>query len=127
MSVFKGVRAKAGIASGAVLLAGLGIGATSGTAAAASGDCPKGWFCVWSGENYSGRMQKVQYDNADLSMHTVFANGFRSAFNNGNSCDVQVYGGKNYTNSLGTLKRGQKGSSDEVTLKVLSNKWVNCR
>ncbi|MEU9630102.1 peptidase inhibitor family I36 protein [Streptomyces luteogriseus] len=127
MSVFSGVRTKVGIVSGAVLLAGLGIGATSGTAAAASGDCPEGWLCVWVGENYTGRMQKVQYDNADLSMHTVFANGFRSAFNNGNSCDVQVYGGKNYTKSLGTLKRGQKGSSDEVTIKVLSNKWVNCR
>ncbi|MFJ8590250.1 peptidase inhibitor family I36 protein [Streptomyces sp. NPDC093598] len=127
MNGFKGVRAKAGVVSGTVLLAGLGLGATSGTAAAASGDCPKGWLCVWAGENYTGRMQKVEYDNADLSMHTVFANGFRSVFNNGNSCDVQLYGGKNYTTYLGKLERGQKGSSDEQTLKALSNKWVNCR
>ena len=127
MSVFRGVRPKAGVLSGALLLAGLGVGTTSGAAAAASSDCPKGWFCVWLGENYTGRMQKVQYDNADLSAYTVFAKGFRSAFNNGNSCDVRVYGGKNYTNDLGKLARGQKGSSDEQTIKILSNKWVNCR
>ncbi|MER5552553.1 peptidase inhibitor family I36 protein [Streptomyces sp. NPDC002793] len=128
MSAIKGLRAKVGMVSGVVLMAGLGLGATSGTATAASSDCPKGWFCVWAGENYTGRMQKVQYDNANLSMYTVFANGFRSAFNNGNSCDVRVYSGKNYSGSLGTLARGEKGSSvDGDTLKILSNKWVNCR
>ena len=126
MSTFKGMRTKAGIVSSAVLLAGLGLGATGGTAAAASSDCPRGWLCVWLGENYTGRMQKVQYDNADLSMYTVFAGGFRSIFNNGNSCDVTLYGGKNYTNSLGTVERGVKGSSSSTTLKALSNKWVNC-
>jgi len=126
MTKLKGLRTRAGIATGAVLLAGLGLGATSGTASAASSDCPKGWLCVWLGENYTGRMQKVQYDNADLSPYIVFATGFRSIYNNGNSCDVKLYSAKNYVNSLGTVERGQKGSSDDTTLSALSNKWVNC-
>lgn len=42
--------------------------------------------------------------------------------------DVRVYSGKNYSGSLGTLARGEKGSSvDGDTLKILSNKRVNCR
>ncbi|MBT2675148.1 peptidase inhibitor family I36 protein [Streptomyces sp. ISL-14] len=92
----------------------------------ASSDCPKGWLCVWSGTNYTGRMQKVQYDNADLSQYTVFANGSLSVFNNGNSCDVKVYAGKNYTDLIQTVKRGDKHTGGGVPVKVLSNKWVNC-
>lgn len=95
--------------------------------AKAASDCPSGWLCVWSGTEYTGRMQRVQYDNADLSPHTVFATSTYSIFNNGKSCDVRLYGGKNYTNLLGTLKRGQKGSSATGSpLKILSNQWVNC-
>jgi hypothetical protein len=92
----------------------------------ASSDCPSGWFCVWAGTDYTGRMQKVQYNNADLSQYTVFSHA-KSAFNNGKSCDVELYGGKNYTNYLGTLKRGVKGPGTGAEIKILSNKWVNCR
>lgn len=92
----------------------------------ASSDCPKGWLCVWSGDDYTGRMQKVQYDNADLSQYTVFANGSLSGFNNGNSCDVKIYAGKNYTDLITTVERGHKGTGAPNPVKILSNKWVNC-
>ncbi|MDQ0715696.1 hypothetical protein QFZ55_005148 [Streptomyces luteogriseus] len=92
----------------------------------ASSDCPSGWFCVWAGDDYKGQMQKVEGNNADLSRFTVFVHA-RSGFNNGKSCDVNLYGGKNYTDFLGTMKRGDKGPGPGHEVKILSNKWVNCR
>lgn len=129
MSVFQGMRTKVGVVSGAVLLASVGLGATSGTASAASSDCPEGWFCVWDGRNYTGRMQQVQYDNADLSQYAVFNGRVLSYYNNGNSCDVTIYSGKNYTGSNITAKRGAKdtATSSQSAGAILSNKWVNCR
>ncbi|WP_372350813.1 peptidase inhibitor family I36 protein [Streptomyces sp. KL116D] len=93
--------------------------------ATAASDCPPGWFCVWAGENYTAQMQKVEGNNTDLSRYTVFVHA-RSDFNNGRSCDVNLYGGKNYTNYLGTVKRGGKGAGVGHEIKILSNKWVNC-
>ncbi|MER7405067.1 peptidase inhibitor family I36 protein [Streptomyces sp. NPDC000070] len=113
------------IGTGVAALALAGT-AFSGSAHAAASDCPSGWLCVWSGTQYSGWMQKVQYNNADLSQFTVFATDTDSIYNNGESCDVQLYGGKNYTNLIGTLERGRKLSSGGTSLKILSNKWVNC-
>ncbi|MDQ0715695.1 hypothetical protein QFZ55_005147 [Streptomyces luteogriseus] len=91
----------------------------------AASDCPSGWLCVWEGENYTGRMQKVEGNNADLSQYTVFANGYNSIYNNGKSCDFKAYLGKNYTGESGIVKRGTK-STGPYTKKFLSNKWVNC-
>lgn len=112
-----------GISIAVLALVGTGF---TGTASAASSDCPEGWFCVWHGTDYTGRMQKVQYDNADLSQYTVFANGSLSGYNNGNNCDVNVYAGRNYTNLIATVKRGTKGTGTSTRVKILSNKWVNC-
>ncbi|MFD3519854.1 peptidase inhibitor family I36 protein [Streptomyces sp. NPDC058653] len=122
MPISTGKRLGIGIAT--LALASTAFGAT-GTAQAAPSDCPRGWFCVWSGQNYTGRMQKVQGDNTDLSQFTVFADGALSGFNNGISCDVNVYAGKNYTRFIDTVERGYKGS-DASPDKFLSNKWVNC-
>jgi hypothetical protein len=113
-----------GVGIAALTLLGTGF---TGSASAASSDCPPGWLCVWSGTDYTGRMQKVQYDNADLSPYTVFADGSLSGFNNGRNCDVNIYAGKNYTKFLSTVKRGDKGTGTTTRVKILSNKWVNCR
>ncbi|WP_245238626.1 peptidase inhibitor family I36 protein [Streptomyces sp. MZ04] len=86
---------------------------------------PKGWLCVWSGKNFTGRMQKVKYNNKDLSRYAVFA-GAWSGYNHGRKCDVALYAGKNYTQYIGTQKLGTKGNANHK-LKILSNKWVNCR
>lgn len=105
-----------------------GVAVASGgeTGARGASDCPKGWLCVWSGKNFTGHMQKVQYDNKDLSRYSVFRNGAWSGFNNGRKCDVAVYAGKNYTNYIGTQPLGTKGTAPQKR-KILSNKWVNCR
>ncbi|MFI7020104.1 peptidase inhibitor family I36 protein [Streptomyces sp. NPDC050164] len=92
----------------------------------AASDCPSGWFCVWAGEDYKGQMQKVEGNNADLSQFTVFVH-HRSNFNNGTSCDVMLYGDKNYKNPLGRTTRGDKNPGIGREVKILSNKWINCR
>lgn len=99
--------------------------ADEGLTAQAAKDCPKGWLCVWSGKNYTGRMQKVAGNNKDLSRFTVFAKGSKSGYNHGASCDVKIYQGKNYKNLRSTVPRNYKNTG--ATEKILSNKWVNCR
>lgn len=111
-----------GVGIATLALAGTGF---TGSASAASSDCPKGWLCVWEGQNYTGRMQKVEGNNADLSRFTVFANGYNSIYNNGRSCDFKAWKGKNYTGESGVIKRGVKATGP-YTKKFLSNKWVNC-
>ncbi|MGW1295511.1 peptidase inhibitor family I36 protein [Streptomyces sp. NPDC002533] len=115
--------ARLGVGIAALALVGTGF---SGTASAAASDCKPGWFCVWSDQNYTGRKQQVEGNNADLSPYTVFANGSLSGFNNGRSCDVNIYAGKNYTKFIATVKRGYK-STGTNRVKILSNKWVNCK
>ncbi|WP_338785448.1 peptidase inhibitor family I36 protein [Streptomyces sp. DG1A-41] len=45
-----------GIALTGGLLAGnTGVAGAAETAPQAASDCPSGWFCVWSGKNYTGR------------------------------------------------------------------------
>ncbi|MCX4669367.1 peptidase inhibitor family I36 protein [Streptomyces sp. NBC_01381] len=115
-----------GSASGVAMASTGGGAAPAGVEAKGASDCPKGWLCVWSGKNFTGRMQKVQYNNKDLSRFAVFAGGSWSGYNNGRKCDVALYAGKNYTKYIGTQPRGEKGNANHK-LKILSNKWVNCR
>ncbi|MEW2388555.1 peptidase inhibitor family I36 protein [Streptomyces venezuelae] len=117
---------------GSVVLAG-GLLAGTGTAGAvgkaevspqARADCPSKFFCVWAGKNYTGRMQKVQYNNADLTPYVVFQ-GFKSWYNHGASCDYRWYGEKNYRGNTGVVPQGSYGTGDTVWHQK-SNKWVNC-
>ncbi|MGW1192079.1 peptidase inhibitor family I36 protein [Streptomyces sp. NPDC002559] len=100
------------VASGIALPGGLlvssagTVGATEVTPTAAS-DCQSGWHCVWSGENCTGRMQKVEENNANLTMHSVFQS-FESSYQHGKSCDFRWYSGTNYTGSGGIIERGSK-------------------
>ena len=104
-------------------------GTTSRAAVTAAADCPSSWFCVWSGRNYTGRMQKVRYDNKDLSQYSVFNGRVLSYYNHGKSCDVTIYSGKNYHGDSYIIDRGAKDTapSGASALRILSNKWVNCR
>ncbi|PZT68879.1 hypothetical protein DN402_15320 [Streptomyces sp. SW4] len=118
-----------GVALTGGLLAGTGGAAGAAPAApaapAAAKDCPSGWFCVWSGKNYTGRMQKVAGNNADLTKFVVFQ-GFKSWYNHGKSCDYRWYTKTNHRGDTGVLPRGIKGTGDKVWYQK-SNKWVNCR
>ena len=119
----------AAVASGIALTGGLlvtsagTVGATEVTPTAAS-DCPSGWYCVWFGENYTGRMQKVEGNNANLTQFAVFQ-GFKSRYQHGKNCDFKWYSGTNYTGSSGIIKRGSK-LTGSTTHFIKSNKWVNC-
>lgn len=67
-----------GIALTGGLLAGnTGTAGAAETAPQAASDCPSGWFCVWAGKNYTGRMHKVEGKNANLTGFVVFQ-GFKS-------------------------------------------------
>ncbi|MGX5213103.1 peptidase inhibitor family I36 protein [Streptomyces violaceus] len=116
-----------------IVIGSLAIASTAFTSTAhaedastkAASDCPKGWLCVWTGESYTGRMQKVEGNNADLSQYSVFANGYKSIYNNGKDCDFKAWLGKDYTGESGIIERGYK-STGPYAKKFLSNKWVNC-
>ncbi|MFI8962654.1 peptidase inhibitor family I36 protein [Streptomyces sp. NPDC053493] len=126
-------RKLAALAGGIALTGGL-LAGSAGTASAApsapsaasaASDCPSGWFCVWSGQNYTGHMQKVAGNNADLTGFSVFQ-GFKSWYNHGASCDYRWYGAKNYGGETAVVARGAKGTGATVWAQA-SNKWVNCR
>lgn len=123
----------AAMASGIALTGGLLAGSASAAGAAeatpkvapkAASDCPPGWYCVWAGQNHSGRMQKVEGDNADLTPYTVFQS-FKSRYQHGKSCDFKWYAEKNFKGESGIIKRGDKLSTS-VPRSIKSNKWVNC-
>ncbi|MEG3628862.1 peptidase inhibitor family I36 protein [Streptomyces poriticola] len=118
------------LASGVALTGGLlaGSAGTAGAAQAAPAaakDCPSGWFCVWSGKNYTGRMQKVAGTNKDLTKFVVFQ-GFKSWYNHGRSCDYRWYSRTNHRGETGVVSRGNKGTGNTVWYQK-SNTWVNCR
>jgi len=119
----------AAVASGIVLTGGLlagsaGVASAAPAAPQAASDCPLGWFCVWSGKNYTGHMQKVAGKNADLTQFSVFQN-FMSWYNHGRSCDYKWYGEKNYGGNSAVLAKGVKGTGD-THWNQKSNEWVNC-
>jgi hypothetical protein len=126
----KGVRAKAAIAAGAVLLAGLGVAATASPAQAAKSDCDSGALCAWLNTSYVGTPGQVWGNNTDLRQYDKFNNA-ASVYNNGNSCDVRLYTLKDYEGRTHLLKRGAsiaalKTYFDDGRFKygIASNKWV---
>ncbi|MFI1168633.1 peptidase inhibitor family I36 protein [Streptomyces sp. NPDC020801] len=119
----------AAVAGGIVLTGGLLAGSAGAASAAqftpqAASDCPSGYFCVWSGQNYTGHRQQVAGSNADLTKYSVFQS-FKSWYNHGASCDFKWYSAKNYGGSSGIIPRGFK-TSDSASHYIKSNTWVNC-
>ncbi|WP_033314002.1 peptidase inhibitor family I36 protein [Streptomyces iakyrus] len=111
--------------TGGLLATGAGTAGAAQAAPQAASDCPSGWFCVWAGKNYTGRMQKVEGRNADLTGFVVFQ-GFKSWYNHGKSCDYKWFTEKNHRGDNGVIPRGAKGTGDAVWFQK-SNQWVNCR
>ncbi|KNB51866.1 peptidase inhibitor family I36 protein [Streptomyces caatingaensis] len=126
------IRRRLGLGIATLAIAGTTVTGTayaagSGASVQGAGACPKGYLCVWGGENFTGRMQKVAKDNPDLTRFGgPFAGTIRSYFNNGKSCDVQVFGGKNYSGASVIYKRGEKAGHPHPG-SIHSNRWVNCR
>ncbi|WDV53622.1 peptidase inhibitor family I36 protein [Streptomyces coeruleorubidus] len=111
--------------TGGLLAGGAGTAGAAEVGPQAASDCPSGWFCVWAGQNYTGRMQKVAGTNKDLTKFAVFQN-FRSWYNHGASCDFQWFSEKNHRGSDGIIPRGNK-ATDSKGHYIKSNKWVNCK
>ncbi|SNB88637.1 MULTISPECIES: peptidase inhibitor family I36 protein [unclassified Streptomyces] len=130
MRKIKGVRAKAAIASGAVLLAGLGMAATASPAQAAKSDCSSGALCAWLSSSYAGTPGQVWGNNTNLRQYDKFNNA-GSVYNNGNSCDVRIYTLMGYEGRTHLLKRGASISGLRTHFSdgrfgsgIASNTWV---
>ncbi|MET9919245.1 peptidase inhibitor family I36 protein [Streptomyces sp. NPDC006435] len=120
-------RKLAAVAGGIALTGGLLVGATGSAGASpvtpqAAADCPSGYFCVWSGQNYTGHRQQVAGKNPDLTKYSVFLS-FKSWYNHGASCNFKWYSGKNYSGSSGIIPKGYK-KSDSVSHYMKSNTWA---
>ncbi|RCH65516.1 hypothetical protein DT019_27395 [Streptomyces sp. SDr-06] len=120
----------AAMAGGIALTGGLLVGGAGAASAAqavpqAASDCPAGYFCVWSGANYTGHRQQVAGTNNDLTQYSVFQD-FRSWYNHGSSCDFVWYSEKNHGGSSGIIPRGWKVASDGAWHYIKSNGWTNC-
>ncbi|MBB4789507.1 peptidase inhibitor family I36 protein [Streptomyces nodosus] len=113
----------------------LGVAALGGAvvaptaASAAPSDCPSTYLCAYwlpSYTNASGHgVQKVREDNPDLTMYANFYNAQGgSLYNNGGSCNVTVYGAKNYGAPAYNLNRGTGWTTIGSNLPhIESNKW----
>lgn len=129
MSRIKGIRAKAAVLAGATVLAGLGIGATATPASAAWSDCDAGALCAYLSTSGGGTPGQVFGNNADLRQYNKF-NLARSAYNNGNSCDVRIYTLLNHQGSSYLLKRGYAiydtytFNNEQFRYGIASNTWV---
>ncbi|WP_419996689.1 peptidase inhibitor family I36 protein [Streptomyces boninensis] len=116
--------AKAAIALSGAALAAAATLATAGPANAAWSDCPDGGLCAYLGDDGAGTPGVVYGDNKDLLQYYKFDNA-DSIYNNGNSCNVRIYNGRNYTGSSFVLDNGWMAPNLSSTYKddVSSNNW----
>jgi hypothetical protein len=92
------------LAALAVATTMLGLGVAS-PANADVDDCPAGALCAWLGEWGTYARGQVYQNNSNLLQYNTFNNA-ESIWNNGNSCNVRVYNGTNYSGSSYVLQRG---------------------
>lgn len=97
-------KAIAGGALAVVATAGLAV-ASASSASAGWSDCAGGDLCAYLSANGGGTPGRVADDNANLLQYNKFNNAV-SIFNNGNSCNVRIYSGLNWSGSSFVLNRG---------------------
>ncbi len=115
--------------------AAVGIAALGGalmapaTASATPSDCPSGALCAYFLTGYTNStghpVAPVYENNTDLTMYVNYydARG-GSLWNHGSSCNVTVYGAKNYGAPAYNLNRGTGWSTISANLPhIESNKW----
>lgn len=106
-------------------MASAGIAAAATPATAGWSDCPAGYLCAYLGANGAGTPGKVSGDNANLLQYYKFDNAV-SLYNHGNSCNVKIYSGLNWSGYSFVLDRGfiVPNLSGTVWYKnVASNDW----
>ncbi|WP_168220734.1 peptidase inhibitor family I36 protein [Streptomyces sp. RFCAC02] len=129
MSLSTTVRARAAGLTGAAVIAAALLGVAAPQAYAAKSDCPAGALCAYQQTNFGGTPGRVYENNTDLTSSPSFS-APKSVYNHGNSCDVTIYTGRNYSGYSMTIDRGDAYtlSTDSVfrTYGIASNRWVNC-
>ncbi|MFJ6010796.1 peptidase inhibitor family I36 protein [Streptomyces sp. NPDC092952] len=110
--------------TGGLLAGGAGAAGAAEVAPTAASDCGEGWYCVWTGENYTGTKAQIAGNNADLTVYPIFQK-FKSRYQHGRNCDFKWFSEKNYKGNSGVIKRGSKLTGPEIRT-IKSNKWVNC-
>ncbi|MGW6704059.1 peptidase inhibitor family I36 protein [Streptomyces sp. NPDC054956] len=75
---------------------------------AGTGDCPRGYSCLWVDANWSG--QRWQGQNNNPTLPSFINNKASSSFNNGNNCPVHFatgtyYSGQIMTEGLGSIRQ----------------------
>lgn len=74
---------------------------TALAASAAPSSCPLGALCGYTGANYTGSEGKLFGDNPNLNVAGDVWNNVASIYNNGQSDNVVVYRGENYSSDGG--------------------------
>ncbi|MCU4746970.1 MULTISPECIES: peptidase inhibitor family I36 protein [Streptomyces] len=124
----KALRTKIGIAAGATVLAGVGIGAMATPAQAAFSDCSAGALCAYLSTSGGGSPGQVFGDNSNLRQYDKFARA-KSLKNNGNQCNVRLWVGTGFTGDNHRLTRGNVISNTQTWNNgmfrngVGANKW----
>ncbi|GAB3554878.1 hypothetical protein J2S53_002066 [Actinopolyspora lacussalsi] len=117
-------RKKAASLVGALAMTGLGMAGFAAPASAES--CPAGALCAWYSSNVNvGDPGTVYGDNYNLLQYAKFADA-GSIYNNGNSCNVAIYTGLNYTGTETVVKRNYQWENLDSTAYaggVASNNW----
>ncbi|GAB7052872.1 peptidase inhibitor family I36 protein [Catenuloplanes indicus] len=122
MNILK--KAIAGGALAVVATAALAAG-TASSASAGWSDCAGGDLCAYLSANGGGTPGRVADDNANLLQYNKFNNAV-SLYNNGNSCNVRIYSGLNWSGSSFVLPRGYTAPDLSGTVyykNVASNDW----
>lgn len=90
--------------AGALVIAGVGVGAAPANAAADA--CDSGAFCLWYGADFPGVPSGGEYQSS-TSVYVVTANDTASSiYNRGNSCNIRYYEDVNYGGRNEGLTRG---------------------
>ncbi|NEB12046.1 hypothetical protein G3I32_24920 [Streptomyces coelicoflavus] len=97
---------KIGATVGAAMLAGLAVAATASPAGADPwAGCRSGALCAYTQANGYGDPGEVFGDNDNLRQYTKF-DDVASIWNNGESCNVELFEGLNHSGDSYVLNRG---------------------
>lgn len=89
-------------------------------AQAALSDCPSGYFCAWTGTNYSGTVKKINTTNAYTALNLT---SVKSYYNN-RSYRTWIHSTTNGSGTYSCLSPGQKSSSVTGWMASAKSVWL---
>jgi hypothetical protein len=122
----RGVRT---LALGAAVTSAAGgmVGVAAGPANASLAECGSGYLCAFAAVNYNTTPGRVSGNNSNLLQYASFDNAV-SIYNNGASCGVTIWNGRNRTGTSVYLPRGTgygnlNTQNPPFYKNVASNQW----